>query len=92
MGTVVVGECGITGVREAVITAELMRSCRLTIRDYKASWARDPYDPTYGGVDRSVLRFVSDDECYEARFPEHPLSKVRRVLASLPDCVACPAR
>lgn len=74
--TVVAGEGGITGVREAVMTAELMNSGRLTIRDYKASWARDPYDSTYCGVDRSVFRFVSDDECYDPRFPEHPLSKV----------------
>jgi len=92
MWTVVAGERGTTGVREAVITAELMNTGRLTIQDYESSWAKDPYDPTYCGVDRSVLRFASDDECYDARFPDHPLSKVRRVLAALPDCVTCPAR
>lgn len=90
--TVVAGERGTTGVREAVITAELMNSGGLTIQDYESSWAQDPYDPTYCGVDRSVLRFASDDESYDARFPEHPLSKVRRVLAALQDCVTCPAR
>src|SRR5271165_5831280 len=85
--TVVAAERGITGVREAVITAELFDAGKLTIEDYERSWAQDPYDPTYCGVDRSVLRFVSDEECYDARFPEHPLSKVRRVLATLPACV-----
>jgi hypothetical protein len=85
--TFVAGEHGTTGVREAVITAKLMNAGKLTIQDYNCSWAQDPYDPTYRGVDRSVLRFVSDDECYDEYFPDHPLSKVGRVLATLPNCV-----
>jgi len=85
--TVVGRERGTTGVREAVITAELLQAGRLTITDYEQSWAQDPYEPTYGGVDRSVLRFRSDDDAYDPRFPNHPLSKVRRVLAALPEAV-----
>ena len=85
--TVIAGERGTTGVREAVITAELMNNGELTIEDYERSWAQDPYDATYRGVDRSVLRFVSDDERYDERFPDHPLSTVRRVLAALPSSV-----
>lgn len=85
--TVVAGERGTTGVREAVVTSELLTAGKLTVQDYERSWARDPYDPGYHRVDRSVLRFVSDDECYDERFPEHPLSKVRRVLATLPSSV-----
>ena len=85
--TVVAEEHGTTGVREAVITAELFNAGSMTIQDYERSWARDPYDPDYCGVDRSVLRFVSDHETYDERFPEHPLSKVRRILAALPSSV-----
>jgi len=85
--TVVAAERGTTGVREAVITAELMSSGRLTIQDYERSWGGDPYDPSYHGVERSVLRFISDDECYDERFPGHPLSKIRRALATLPSSV-----
>jgi hypothetical protein len=85
--TVVSGERGTTGVREAVVTAQLMSAGRLTIEDYKRSWAQDPYEPAYRGVDRKVLRFVSDNEAYDEQFPEHPLSKVRRVLANLPSSV-----
>ena len=85
--TAVAGECGTTGVREAVITGELLNAGKLTIESYESSWARDPYEPNYRGVDRSVLRFVSDDECYDEQFPEHPLSKIRRVLAMLPTSV-----
>jgi hypothetical protein len=82
--TIVCGEHGTTGVREAVVTAELFGAGRLTLEGYQNSWAQDPYDAAYQGVDRSVLRFVSDDERYDARFPNHPLSKVRRLIAALP--------
>lgn len=82
---VVARERGTTGLREAIVTSNLMSSGKLTLDGYKKSWAQDPYEPGYLGVDRSVLRFMSDDESYDAQFPKHPLSKVRRVLAALPD-------
>ena len=85
--TIVATELGTTGVREAVIMAELMNSGKLTIEEYRSSWARDPYDHDYDGVDRGLLRFLSDDECYDERFPEHPLSKARRVLAAIPGSI-----
>ena len=85
--TVVAGERGITGVREAAVTLELMQTGKLTVADYQQSWAKDPYDPSYRGVDGNVLRFMSDDECYDERFSDHPLSKVRRVLTLLPSHV-----
>jgi len=85
--TAVAGERGMTGVREAVITAEMMKAGELTLESYKRSWAQDPYDPAYHGVERSVLRFLSDDERYDVRFRQHPLSKVRRVLAGIPASV-----
>ena len=76
--TIVDGECGTTGVREAIVTNQLYQSGEFkSIEDYERLWARDPYDPSYDGVDRSVLRFVSDDEKYDAQFPDHPLSRVR---------------
>ena len=81
--TVVSGERGTTGVREAIITTELLNAGELTLEDYKRSWAQDPYDPAYHGVDRSVLRFRSDDKRYDSRFPWHPLTKVRQILAGL---------
>jgi hypothetical protein len=81
--TVVCGERGMTGVREAVVTAELFQAGTLTLETYEHSWAQDPYEPAYRGVDQSVLRFVSDDTIYDDRFSDHPLSKVRRVLAAL---------
>jgi len=83
----VAGEQGTTGVREAVVTADLMNQGKLTIDGYKKYWCQDPYEPAYRGADRSVLRSMSDDERYDEKFPEHPLSKVRRLLATLPSHV-----
>jgi hypothetical protein len=85
---VVCQELGTTGVREATVTAELFNQGRLDLKEYERSFARDPYDPSYDGVDRSVLRFMSDDPIYDSRFPDHPLSKVRRLLAELPTCIS----
>jgi hypothetical protein len=84
--TVVAGERGMTGGREATVTTELANDGELTPQNYESYW-RDPYDPSYSGVHVSVLRFISDDESYDERFPAHPLSKVRRVMAALPNSV-----
>jgi serine/threonine protein kinase len=72
------------GTREATITAELISADRMTADDYTTIWAHDPYDPAYDGVARECLRCLSDDEVYDQRFPDHPLSRIRRLLASLP--------
>lgn len=81
------GEHGTTGVREAFVTAFLFKEGKLKPEEYESRWAQDPYDPAYCKVDRSVLRFLSDDESYDHTFPHHPLSKVRRTLALLPSSV-----
>ena len=90
--TLVAGEHGTTGVREAIVTSEMMEDGQLTIDSYLSSWAQDPYDAKYHGVDRSVLRFISDDERFDGRFPDHPLSVVRRVLAVLPSKIVIASR
>jgi hypothetical protein len=80
---IVARERGMTGVREAVVAAQLMKDGSLSLESYQTSWAKDPYDPTYGDVDRRTLRFISDDESWDLQFPRHPLSKVRRQLREL---------
>ena len=82
--TIFAGEHGTTGVRDAVVTSELMNSGQMTIEQFKESWAQDPYDSGYSGVDRKVLRFVSDADGYDEQFPNHPLSVVRRAIILLP--------
>jgi hypothetical protein len=81
--TMVAGERGTTGVREAIVTTDLFNAGLLSIESYEQSWARDPYDPTYAAVDARMLRYISDDDKFDSRFPEHPLTQVREVLTSL---------
>ncbi len=71
------------GQRESTITAELLNAGELTVSEYEREWARDPYDRSHRGVEREALRTMSDDERYDERFPFHPLSRVRRVMAVL---------
>ena len=40
-------------------------------------WAADPYDPDF---EADVLRNQAEDERYDADFPDHPLSRLRRGL------------
>lgn len=81
----IVGDCesGTTGVREATITAEMFDDGRLTVEQYQRIWAADPYEPSLLVADQRVLRNISDDEQFDARFPRHPLSCVRTVLREL---------
>lgn len=76
-------ETGVTGLREAVVTADLMSRGELTLESYESSWAQDPYQPGYSGVDRRVLRYISDSESYDSQFPDHPLSLIRHTLRKL---------
>ncbi len=80
---IIASEHGLTGVREASVTARRAEAGQLTIASYESSWAQDPYDPSYRGVDRSTLRYASDSEEYDHEFPHHPLTKVRRELRRL---------
>lgn len=80
-------EHGTTGVREAVVTVSLAESGELELdlpddsddaesRIIKG-WFFDPYDPEFDGV---TLNSISDDTTYDATFPNHPLSALRRTL------------
>ena len=78
-------ELGITGVREAAVLAELMDVGEIRL-DVPGSggripgWSRDPYDAT---AETPLMRNRAEDEAYDARFPEHPLSRLRPVLNHL---------
>jgi hypothetical protein len=85
--TIVKAEQGMTGMREAAVFASLFSTGILTLDNFERHWAQDPYEPAYHGVERSCLRFMSDDESYDVKFPWHPLSKVRQFLTMLPNNV-----
>jgi len=76
---------GAAGTRESMVALEMMRDGTLSEETYKKSWNADPYDPKYRGVPPDSLRCMADDERYDAEYPDHPLSQVRRVLRELAD-------
>jgi hypothetical protein len=93
--TVVCGERGITGVREAVLTPGLLEDRTIKIRNYPfyvrpfkrssgylEGWFTDPYDPKYKGA---ALRSVTDNEKYDEEFPDHPISRLRSTLKTVRD-------
>ncbi|HTY62763.1 MAG TPA: hypothetical protein VMG30_10965 [Acidobacteriota bacterium] len=76
-------EQGITGTREATVTKQMFEQGRMTLEAYSKSWAADPFDSAYSGVDHKTLRYFSDDVFFDCLFPDHPLSRVRRTLRAL---------
>lgn len=74
-------EEGMTGVREAVVADGLLKEGKIGIGPSGfTGWFADPYDP---GFRAAVLRNLSEDELYDAKFPDHPLSRARRLLGAV---------
>jgi len=80
---VVATERGTTGVREAFVTKQMFDQGRMTLEGYEKFWAADPFDLTYSGVEHKALRYFSDDVFFDSLFPDHSISRVRRMLANL---------
>jgi hypothetical protein len=89
--TIASGERGVTGIRDAIVTAQLLEEGKLEIEEFEEpgssgeigrikGWFQDPYDSDYQG---HILCSSSDDEKYDAQFPDHPLSKIRRYLMQI---------
>ena len=72
-------ERGPTGLRDASVLDQALAQGRVAIgKDGGVTgWAADPYDPDFRA---EVLRNQADDERYDADFPDHPLSRLRRGL------------
>lgn len=69
-------ELGTTGLRESTVVM-----LEPTSPDgFPEGWAADPYDPTHQAA---VLANKADDERWDATFPEHPLSRLRRILGEI---------
>ena len=74
-------EQGMTGTREAVVLDAMIQSGNINLdglpRGTISGWNQDPYDPA---INAPVMRNLSEDEQYDAQFPDHPLSRVRSIL------------
>jgi hypothetical protein len=76
-------ERGMTGIRESVVSGLLMSEGVITL-DTKTNkivnWLQDPYDPERRD---SMTMNRSEGEEYDEKFPDHPLSRARRILSHL---------
>jgi hypothetical protein len=75
-------EHGITGLRDTLVANEFLPDILEMSADgpILRGWFQDPYDPTYT---MGILRNQSEDPKYDDQFPDHPLSRVRRYLATI---------
>jgi hypothetical protein len=76
-------EDNVTGVREAIVASELLRAAgpseraQLAQNKIPIEWSFERYEPRTRG---DLAYLLSDDEKWDARFPNHALSRVRRWL------------
>ncbi len=77
-------EHGMIGIRDAIILEEARHDGRVAFNpnreEFLTGWMRDPYDPA---LHRGFHRNLSEAPEYDGRFPDHPLSRLRPVLAHL---------
>ncbi|MBB4806237.1 hypothetical protein HNP38_001509 [Chryseobacterium defluvii] len=71
-------EVGTTGIRDAFILDRFLNSGEVTFEDNRLqNWFEDPYDQDFKG---GTPMNKSEQEQYDAEFPEHPLTIVRKLI------------
>ena len=74
-------ELGTTGTRDAMVYIMLEKQNLVKVTEEGiAGWTADPYDP---GYTRGSLMNCSERKQYDAAFPQHPLSELRRFAAEV---------
>lgn len=74
-------ENGATGMRDSVVFEQCRGDGAVgNESDPFFGWAKDPYDPEYT---KGVLMNISEQEQYDERFPDFPLSLCRELVVSL---------
>jgi hypothetical protein len=76
-------EGNFSGVRDTVVLNELVSSGEVKFGDQQeqpSGWWADPYDPAVAGP---PARNMSELPRYDAQFPAHALSRLRRILPRL---------
>jgi hypothetical protein len=67
-----------TGFRDTVVYELAQRDG--TVKEKMDGWFKDPYDPNYK---KGILMNLSEDRCFDEKFPLHPLSEARRFIREL---------
>jgi hypothetical protein len=79
-------ERGTTGLRDTFVLNEMLFSGEVTLKENKLQgWLDDPYDPAEAGP---MTRNKSERPEFDARTPDHPLSRARAVLSHLERTIA----
>lgn len=74
-------EMGTTGMRDAVVGAKLMKEGIVNLEDKGLDgWFADPYEPN---IKEGTPMNKAEDPQYDAEFPEHPLSLLRKYFREL---------
>lgn len=72
-------ERGTTGQRAAVVHEDAVRNNLVQAGSFDG-WFEDPFDKAYR---KGVLKNLSENEEYDAAFPDHPLSVLRRFVNTI---------
>lgn len=72
-------ERGTTGQRAAVVHEDAVRNNLVQAGSFDG-WFEDPFDKAYK---KGVLKNLSENEEYDAAFPDHPLSVLRRFVNTI---------
>lgn len=73
-------EFGITGMRDSLVFEQLRASNQIQVKansEFPKGWMQDPYKPEWQAP---CLRNKADDEIYDEKFPDHPLSRLRKEI------------
>ena len=75
-------EHGMTGVRDSAVFMAMMQSGEVEMDEagHVKGWSQDPYDAS---ASAQLMRNRSEDEKYDEQFPDHPLSRLRRILGQI---------
>jgi hypothetical protein len=73
-----------TGSREVAVLGALLASGKLVMNESGnvEGWSHDPYDAS---AKASLMRNIAEDESYDEQYPDHPLSRLRRILGQIQD-------
>jgi hypothetical protein len=86
-----IGEYGMTGMRDSVILSQMLSQGKVTMtpagegqQPKMRGWSSDPYDPSFT---KGVPMNLSEGEEYDAQFPNHPLSVIRKLLREITETI-----
>lgn len=80
-------EQGTTGIRDNTIFELMIRNGKVKLNPEKKTvegWMHDPYDES---VQLPFMMNLSEAEEFDAQFPEHPLSRMRKFLKQIEETI-----